>query len=155
MNILSFDKVEKFCDDLRKSGKKIVFTNGWFDILHLGHIRYLKQARDLGDYLFLGLNSDSSTRALKGPERPVQSEGDRAEILSSLRTVDAVCVFSEATPLELIKKVKPLILVKGGDWSPEKIVGKAEVEAWGGKVLSLSFIEGHSTTSILAKIKKL
>ncbi|PIT99359.1 MAG: D-glycero-beta-D-manno-heptose 1-phosphate adenylyltransferase [Bdellovibrionales bacterium CG10_big_fil_rev_8_21_14_0_10_45_34] len=132
---------------------KVVFTNGCFDLLHVGHVRYLKQARSLGDILVVGVNTDSSVKRLKGPSRPIQNENDRAEILSSLECVDLVCLFTEETPIELIKKVRPDILVKGGDWAPEKIVGYDFVHSYGGIVKSLSFIDGRSTTRIIEKSK--
>ncbi len=152
---LELNKVASFCENLRKNKKRIVFTNGCFDILHIGHVTYLSQARTLGDFLFLGLNSDASVRKLKGDDRPVQSESDRAVILLSLKFVDAVCIFSEATPMELIREVKPDVLVKGGDWDINKIVGKDFVESYGGVCKNLPFVDGHSTTGILSKIKKL
>jgi rfaE bifunctional protein nucleotidyltransferase chain/domain len=133
--------------------KKIVFTNGCFDILHVGHVRYLSQAKALGDILVVGINSDRSVSQLKGPTRPIQNENDRAEILSSLKSVDLVTIFDEETPLELIKLLQPDVLVKGGDWSIDKIVGSDIVLAKGGKVLSLDFIEGRSTTKIIEKSK--
>lgn len=148
-------QVADFCNKVRASGKKIVFTNGCFDLLHAGHVRYLQQARDLGDFLFLGLNADSSVKKLKGESRPIQNQEDRAEILSSLRCIDAVSIFDEETPLELIKLVKPDVLVKGGDWAPEKIVGNDFVKSQGGKVLSLPFVPGRSTSGIVEKILKL
>lgn len=132
--------------------KKIVFTNGCFDILHRGHVSYLNHARSLGDALFVGLNSDSSVSKLKGPTRPINSELDRKFVLENLKCIDCVDIFSEETPLELIKLIKPLILVKGGDWTPDKIVGSKEVLSWGGKVLSLPFVDGFSTTGIVEKI---
>jgi rfaE bifunctional protein nucleotidyltransferase chain/domain len=134
--------------------KKIVFTNGCFDILHRGHVSYLNHARSLGDALFVGLNSDSSVRKLKGPTRPINSELDRKFVLENLKCIDCVDIFSEETPLELIKLIRPLILVKGGDWTPDKIVGSQEVLSWGGKVLSLPFVDGFSTTSIVEKINQ-
>lgn len=155
MMILSRGEVSSFCDELRSKNRKIVFTNGCFDILHLGHVRYLAEAKALGNFLFVGINSDSSVRALKGLERPVQNENDRAEILGNLKSVDAVSIFSEGTPLDLIKLVKPHILVKGGDWDVKQIVGKLEVESWGGRVLSLPFVPGHSTSDIVQKIQRL
>ncbi len=133
--------------------KKIVFTNGCFDLLHVGHVRYLNQAKSCGDILVLGLNSDASVKVLKGPSRPIQGENDRAEILSNLNAIDFVVIFNEETPLELIKKVKPDVLVKGGDWKPEQIVGSDVVLAYGGKVESLQFVEGKSTTNLIAKSK--
>jgi rfaE bifunctional protein nucleotidyltransferase chain/domain len=132
--------------------KKIVFTNGCFDILHRGHVSYLNHARSLGDALFVGLNSDSSVSKLKGPTRPINSELDRKFVLENLKCIDCVDIFSEETPLELIKLIKPSILVKGGDWTPDKIVGSKEVLSWGGKVLSLPFVDGFSTTGIVEKI---
>jgi rfaE bifunctional protein nucleotidyltransferase chain/domain len=149
------EQVQAFCRKIKSLKKKIVFTNGCFDILHLGHIRYLEEARALGDFLFVGVNSDSSVKGLKGPDRPVQNEMDRAAILAALKAVDAVSVFSEETPLELIKLVNPDVLVKGGDWPVEKIVGRDVVQAGGGVVQSLPFVDGHSTSEILKKIKKL
>lgn len=133
--------------------KKIVFTNGCFDLLHVGHVRYLKEARSLGDFLIVGLNSDTSVKRLKGPERPIQNENDRAEILSSLACVDAVVIFTEDTPENLIKVVKPDILVKGGDWKIDQIVGAPFVQSYGGQVFSLQFIEGKSTTRLIEKAR--
>ncbi len=138
-----------------RSGKKIVFTNGCFDILHVGHIHYLKEARSLGNFLVLALNSDQSVRNLKGIERPLQNQDDRAEILAALECVSFVTIFSEPTPLEIIKVIKPDLLVKGGDWPPEKIVGHDFVKSYGGKIQSLSFVSGRSTSAIVDKIKAL
>jgi len=138
-----------------RGSRKVVFTNGCFDILHVGHVRYLQEARALGDLLVVGINSDASVKKLKGETRPVQNEADRAEILSGLGCVDYVVTFSEETPLELIKEVQPDILVKGGDWPPEKIVGSKEVLARGGAVKSLKFHPGRSTSTILERIQKL
>ena len=136
----------------RAQGKKIVFTNGCFDLLHPGHTRYLKQARDLGDILVVGINSDGSVRKLKGPGRPILTEAERAEVLLSLKWVDAVVPFSESTPLELINMVIPHILVKGGDWPVKEIVGREFVESHGGKVYSLPFHPGISTSDIIDRI---
>lgn len=148
--------IQRVLEPFWKSQKKTVFTNGCFDILHAGHVTYLAQARALGDLLFVGLNSDSSVKSLgKGPDRPIQNEGDRALILASLKAVDFVCIFSESTPLELIKQVKPHVLVKGGDWKASQIVGSDFVLAQGGVVKSLPFVEGRSTSSILEKVRKL
>ncbi len=135
-------------------GKKVVFTNGCFDILHRGHVAYLQEARSLGDILVLGLNSDKSVKRLKGPERPINSELDRKFVLEGLRCVDLVEIFEEDTPIELIKAVRPDVLVKGGDWKPEQIVGSDFVLQNGGEVRSLSFVDGHSTTNTIAEIKK-
>lgn len=139
----------------QRSGKKVVFTNGCFDLLHVGHVRYLQEARAQGDLLVVGLNADASVRELKGPERPVQNEADRGEILAALACVDFVCLFAEDTPLNLIQKVKPDVLVKGGDWSIDKIVGSDFVIKNGGQVKSLQFVNGRSTTNLVEKIKKL
>lgn len=135
-------------------GKKIVFTNGCFDIVHRGHISYLNEAKSLGDLLVLGLNSDRSVKELKGPERPINNEQDRKFLLENLKSVDFVEIFDEQTPLSLIKKIMPSILVKGGDWKVEQIVGSKEVMDNGGDVYSLNFVDGFSTTNIIEKIKK-
>lgn len=148
--VLSFDKVEQELAPLR-SGRKIVFTNGCFDLLHVGHVRYLQEARRLGDFLIVGVNSDDSVKKLKGPTRPLQNENDRAEILAGLGCVDATVIFREETPANLIQKVRPEILVKGGDWKIEQIVGGTFVQGYGGKVLSLQFVDGKSTTKIIEK----
>ncbi len=131
---------------------KIVFTNGCFDILHVGHVKYLQAARQMGELLFVGVNSDASVKRLKGKDRPVQCEEDRCEILSALSCVDFVCIFDEDTPIELIKKVKPNILVKGGDWPVDKIIGADFVKKSGGQVSAIPFVEGRSTSSIIKKI---
>lgn len=135
-------------------GKKIVFTNGCFDILHRGHVTYLSEARKLGDLLVIGLNSDASVKRLKGEERPINNEEDRKYVLSQLKSVDFVEIFTEDTPLNLIKKVNPQVLVKGGDWKIDQIVGGKEVLASGGDVFSLNFVDGYSTTSTIQKIQQ-
>lgn len=140
---------------LRREGRTVVFTNGCFDLLHLGHIRYLTQARSLGDALVVALNSDRSVRALKGEGRPILNERERAEVLAALKAVDYVVIFDEGTPRDLIAKLLPDVLVKGGDWPLDEIVGRLEVEAAGGKVLSLPYVEGSSTTDIIKRIKDL
>jgi rfaE bifunctional protein nucleotidyltransferase chain/domain len=140
------------CERLRAS-KQIVFTNGCFDLLHIGHVRYLQEARKQGDLLVVGVNSDSSVKRLKGPQRPIQNESDRAEILAALACVDYAVIFEDDTPLNLIKELQPQVLVKGGDWKPENIVGSDVVLANGGKVLSLQFVDGRSTTNIVTKIE--
>lgn len=134
-------------------GHEIVFTNGCFDLLHPGHIRYLAQARDLGDFLIIGLNSDDSVSRLKGPERPIQNEIVRGEMLAALHVVDAVVVFDEDTPLELITALKPDILVKGGDYTPETVVGADVVTEYGGRVEIIKFETGYSTTDLISKIR--
>lgn len=131
--------------------KKIVFTNGCFDLLHIGHVRYLQEARRQGDLLVVGVNSDRSVKALKGPQRPIQSETDRAEILAALGCVDFTVIFDEDTPEKLIHQVKPNVLVKGGDWKIDQIVGSDFVLSQGGEVKSLLFIDGKSTTKIIEK----
>jgi D-beta-D-heptose 7-phosphate kinase/D-beta-D-heptose 1-phosphate adenosyltransferase len=133
--------------------KKIVFTNGCFDLLHVGHVRYLQEARRLGDMLVVGINSDASVKRLKGKDRPIQNENDRAEILAALACVDATVIFTEDTPENLIHAVKPNILVKGGDWKIESIVGAPFVQSYGGEVFSLQFVEGKSTTKLIEKAK--
>lgn len=137
----------------RFDGKKVVFTNGCFDILHRGHVTYLNEARKLGDALIVGLNSDASVKRLKGPQRPINNELDRMFVMQNLRCVDAVEIFAEDTPLELIKLIRPKVLVKGGDWKIDQIVGGREVISWGGEVLSLNFVNGYSTTSVINKIQ--
>lgn len=138
----------------RMKDYRIVFTNGCFDILHPGHINYLSKAADLGDILIIGLNSDSSVKQLnKGTTRPIQTENDRAQILSSIQFIEAIIVFDEATPYELIKALMPDVLVKGGDWKEADIVGADIVKAKGGSVISIPFVEGYSTTNIEKKIK--
>ena len=139
---------------VRSGGGRVVFTNGCFDLLHVGHIRYLNAARRLGDALAVGVNSDSSVRRIKGKGRPVTSERQRLEVLAALECVDWVCLFGADTPLALIVKAEPDILVKGGDWPVEKIVGREAVERSGGRVLSIPLSRGVSTTAILRKIRR-
>ncbi len=136
----------------RQRGKRIVFTNGCFDLLHVGHVKYLQAARRLGDLLVLGLNSDASIRRLKGPNRPLISQDERAHILAALDCIDYVVIFDEDTPLELIRLLRPDILVKGGDYTPEGVVGKEIVESYGGRVELIQFVDGKSTTGIVEKI---
>jgi rfaE bifunctional protein nucleotidyltransferase chain/domain len=138
----------------KRNGRRIVFTNGCFDLLHPGHIRSLELARELGDALIIGLNSDASVRQLKGEGRPVIAERERAEILAALESVDAVVIFDDLTPREVITRLLPDILVKGGDWPGDQIVGREEVEAAGGRVVSVAFVPGYSTTAILRKIRE-
>ncbi|NLO43760.1 MAG: D-glycero-beta-D-manno-heptose 1-phosphate adenylyltransferase [Candidatus Cloacimonetes bacterium] len=150
--IIPFSRIGALAHQLSASGKSIVFTNGCFDILHAGHVAYLSQAKALGDILVLGLNSDASVRRLKGASRPVNTQDNRALVLAGLSAVDYVCIFEEDTPYELIAEVLPDVLVKGGDWAPSDIVGSDIVLARGGKVLSLDFVEGLSTTGIIQKL---
>lgn len=136
---------------LARSRGKAVFTNGCFDIVHRGHAEYLERARALGDRLIVALNTDESVRRLKGPERPINPLEDRLAVMAALESVDYVTWFGEETPLELILKLRPHVLVKGGDWKPEQIVGSREVLSWGGRVRSLPYLEGRSTTRIIEK----
>jgi D-beta-D-heptose 7-phosphate kinase/D-beta-D-heptose 1-phosphate adenosyltransferase len=152
--IYSREKLKKIIDRLRKERKKIVFTNGCFDILHVGHTRYLEEAKKQGDVLVLGLNSDDSVRSLKGQKRPVIPENERADVVAALESVDFVTIFPELTPLELIEYLKPDVLVKGGDWKEEQVVGRKSVEKWGGRVIIIPEIKGSSTTNIVEKIMK-
>lgn len=138
------------CKSLRAEGRKIVFTNGCFDILHKGHVRYLRRAKKLGDVLIVGINSDSSVARIK-PDRPINSENDRAELLAALFMVDYVTIFSESTPYRLIKMLQPDVLVKGGDWKKDEIVGHDIVR----ETLSLPYVKGISTTDIIEKIRRL
>ena len=145
---------KKVIDILNKrEGKKVVFTNGCFDILHKGHVAYLQEAKEQGDFLILGLNSDTSVRKLKGEDRPINNEDDRMFVLENLKSVDAVEIFVEENPFELIKKINPDILVKGGDWEISKIIGYDIVLASGGEVKSLLFKENYSTTKIIDKLQ--
>lgn len=137
----------------KRNGRRIVFTNGCFDLLHPGHVDVLERARALGDALVVGLNSDASVRELKGAGRPVIPEHERAEILAALEAVDAVIIFDEPTPREVIARLLPDVLVKGGDWPGDQIVGREEVEAAGGRVVSIPVLRGYSTTEILRKIR--
>ena len=144
----NIDELNIILEDCRKKGKRIVFTNGCFDILHRGHVEYLQKARELGDLLVLGLNSDSSVKRLKGDERPINNEMDRAIVLSALECITYICIFHEDTPLELIKLVKPDILVKGGDYKIEDVVGRE----YSKETVLIDFVDGYSTTNIIKKI---
>jgi len=150
--IFNRENLMPILDGLRDKGKKIVFTNGCFDLLHVGHLRYLEQARKEGDLLVLGLNSDRSVRELKGPTRPLLPQEERAEMMAALSMVDYIVIFDERTPLHLIKELRPDILVKGGDWKREDIVGGQEVESAGGKVVVVPEIPGRSTSNLIAEI---
>jgi D-glycero-beta-D-manno-heptose 1-phosphate adenylyltransferase len=155
LKIYSAEALSDKMTEWRKAGEKVVFTNGCFDILHLGHIDYLEKAAQLGDKLIIGMNSDRSVQRIKGPQRPVQPENARARMLAALAFVDAVVLFEEDTPLELIKKLRPHILVKGNDYTIDQIVGAKEVQQDGGEVKTISLVEGYSTTNIIDKIKNL
>ena len=140
-------------EELGRQGKRVVFTNGVFDILHPGHVRYLQTARSHGDALIVAINSDRSVRAIKGPERPVNPEAERAEVITALACVDAAVVFDEDTPHDIISAIQPDVLVKGADWAHDKIVGRDIVEARGGVVIRVKVEEGHSTTSVISKVR--
>ena len=144
-------ETKKFLEE--NKNKKIVFTNGCFDILHLGHVEYLNEAKSQGDVLIVAINSDASVRELKGPDRPINNEADRGNMLLNLRAVDCVQVFTEKTPLEIIKLIKPNILVKGGDWRPDQIVGSDFVLSLGGTVKSLMFKNGYSTSNLIKAVQ--
>lgn len=150
--ITSLDELKSVVDNL-KTSHKVVFTNGCFDLLHVGHVRYLQDAKNLGDILVVAVNSDASVKRLKGETRPLQTESDRAEILAHLSAVDYVTIFEDDTPLSVIESLSPNILVKGGDWSVDQIVGSEHVLSQGGDVQSLPFHDGRSTTSIVEKMK--
>lgn len=152
LKIKSRDILSKLLENERERGKRVVFTNGCFDLLHVGHVKYLQKARNLGDLLVLGLNSDESIRRLKGPKRPLIGEEERAHLMAALKCIDYVVVFDEDTPLELISAVKPHILVKGGDYTPEGVVGKELVESYGGRVAIIPFVDGKSTTNVIETI---
>jgi len=156
VNPLAHPKVLSLREFLESVSRKpldaIVFTNGCFDLLHAGHVHLLRRARAHGDMLVIGLNSDASVRRLKGPTRPITPLEQRAYVLAGLECVDVVIAFAEDTPLELIKAVRPHVLIKGGDWPKERIVGAAEVESWGGRVFSLDLLPGYSTTAVLERI---
>jgi D-beta-D-heptose 7-phosphate kinase/D-beta-D-heptose 1-phosphate adenosyltransferase len=151
-NVVARSELVKIRQELRQAGKRVVFTNGCFDILHRGHVDYLTKAKALGDILIVGLNSDDSVRQLKGPGRPIVGEEDRAIILAALTAVDFVSIFAEETPYELIRAVSPDILVKGADWPAEGIVGRDVVEAAGGSVHTIDYLPDRSTTGIIQKI---
>jgi D-glycero-beta-D-manno-heptose 1-phosphate adenylyltransferase len=150
--IVGVDEITKISFELKSKGKKIVFTNGCFDILHRGHVEYLSKAKQLGDVLIVGLNSDSSVKMIKGDKRPIVPQEDRAFILSNLSFVDYVVIFDEPTPYELISKIVPDVLVKGSDWSQENVVGRDIVEANGGKVVLIEIVPGRSTTNVIKTI---
>ena len=153
--ILPLEDAYRVIDDHKAKGERVVFTNGCFDLLHPGHTRYLAEARQLGDLLIVAVNSDRSVRDLKGSGRPIFPQEERAEILASLKAVDYVTIFDDSTPQEVIARMLPHVLVKGAGWGPYEIVGRAEVEAAGGKVVSMPAIPGFSTTAIVEAVQKL
>jgi rfaE bifunctional protein nucleotidyltransferase chain/domain len=150
---MTLEQARQLVDRCRASARTIVFTNGVFDLLHIGHLRYLQRARELGDALIVGVNSDRSVREIKGPDRPITEESERAEILEALVCVDGVVIFDDATPSALIQTLQPDVLVKGADWSADAIVGREFVEARGGRVVRIAIQPGHSTTAIVEKIR--
>ncbi len=157
--VLARDKVKDRAElpsllrSLRSGGRRVVFTNGCFDLLHPGHVRYLEAARALGDILVVAVNSDQSVRRLKGDGRPVLKEGDRCEMVAALHCVDLVTVFGEDTPYEIVQELEPDVLVKGGDWPLDQIVGRGTVESRGGRVVAIAFEQGYSTTRIIDRIR--
>lgn len=153
-NVKTVDELRSLLGILRSTGKRIVFTNGCFDLIHTGHTRYLAAARALGDVLVVAVNSDRSVREIKGKKRPINTQDDRAEALAALGSVDFVTIFDEPDPSTVIAALQPDVLVKGGDWSIDKIIGRDIVEARGGKVVTIPFVEGASTTGIIEKILK-
>jgi rfaE bifunctional protein nucleotidyltransferase chain/domain len=152
--IKDLSSLKKEIEALKTQGKRIVFTNGCFDLLHPGHMRYLYAARQMGDYLVVAVNTDRSVKAIKGASRPVQSQDERTELLAALSFVDAVVLFEEDNPLKLIQHLVPDVLVKGGDWTEDKIIGADVVKRAGGVVKSLPFVTGYSTTALIEKIRK-
>ena len=152
--MLDADGLSTFVHEARRAGKRIVFTNGVFDLLHPGHVRYLQAARAYGDALIVGLNSDASVRRNKGPARPINSESERAEVLEALSCVDAVSVFDEDTPADIIRRVQPDVLVKGADWPADQIVGRDIVEARGGRVVLEPVERGYSTSDIINRVRR-
>jgi len=153
MMILTVEEAARLVEALRAQHKTVVFTNGVFDLLHPGHVRYLADARRQGDALVVGINSDRSVRAIKGRGRPIFPEQERAEVLAALACVDAVCIFDEETPHAIIARLQPDVLVKGADWAPDEIVGRDVVEARGGRVVRIPLAEGYSTTQIVERIR--
>ncbi len=153
--ILPLERAYEVVDELKRRGKRVVFTNGCFDVLHPGHTRCLAEARRLGDLLIVAMTSDRSVRALKGEDRPLQPEDERAEILASLEAVDYVTIFDDLTPQAVIARMLPQVLVKGGDWGHNEIVGRDEVEAAGGRVVSIPVVQGYSTSAIIEAASKI
>jgi rfaE bifunctional protein nucleotidyltransferase chain/domain len=154
VSVLDAAQLDAYVDDARAAGKRVVFTNGVFDILHPGHVRYLQAARAHGDLLIVGLNSDASVRRNKGPERPINPQDERAEVLAALACVDAVSIFDDDTPAGIIGRVQPDVLVKGADWPADQIVGRDTVEARGGRVVLEPVEQGYSTTDIVARVQR-
>jgi rfaE bifunctional protein nucleotidyltransferase chain/domain len=152
LKIQELPDAKKKVERLRSKNKKIVFTNGCFDILHIGHARYLYAAREMGDFLIVAMNSDRSVKAIKGPDRPIMNQSERSEMLASLECVDMVVIFDEDNPMEVIRYLMPDILIKGGDWKEEDIIGADVVRAAGGQIRSIPYINGYSTSGIIKRI---
>jgi len=150
--IVALSKCKSLSSRLKSRKKKIVFTNGCFDIIHIGHVKYLERAKALGDVLIVGVNSDSSMKKIKGSKRPIMGQDDRAGIVAGLESVDYVAIFNETTPFKLIRSIRPDVLVKGADWKPRKIVGADFIGSYGGKTISIPLVKGKSTSLILHKI---
>ncbi len=151
--VLSLDDAVRVRETARGAAKRVVFTNGCFDILHTGHLAILEGAKACGDLLFVGVNRDASVRGLKGPGRPIIPEDERAELLAALRVVDVAVLFAEPTPIETVLALRPDVLVKGGDYTPETIIGREEVESWGGRVVVIPLVEGRSTSGLVSEIQ--
>lgn len=153
--IISLNKLVKTASALKRKNKRIIFTNGCFDILHSGHVSYLNKAKNLGNILIVGVNTDSSIKRIKGRNRPINKLRDRLEVLAGLECIDYLCTFSQMTPIELIKRIKPDILVKGADWKNKDIVGNNFIKSYGGKTKTITFKKGYSTTNLIKKINSL
>lgn len=151
--VKSLDELKSITVQARRNGKTVVFTNGCFDLLHRGHVHVLREAKALGDILVVAINSDGSVKAIKGPNRPVLSESDRAELVAAMEMVDYVALFDEPDPYKMIAAIRPNVLVKGGDWGPEEIVGADIVKQDGGKVAVIPYLKGFSTTEIIERIR--
>lgn len=155
IKVKNLSELSRITAGLKAKGKRIVFTNGCFDILHYGHVKYLQDAKAKGDILIVGINRDCSIKKIKGPKRPIVNERDRANIIAALESVDYVVLFSEDTPLKLIKKLKPDVLVKGADWNISAIAGREIVQSYGGKVCTIKLAKGRSTTRLIKRIASL
>jgi len=151
--LLNKNTLATIIHEAKNKGEKVVFTNGCFDIIHSGHVKYLSESSKLGDILVVGLNSDDSVKRLKGSSRPVNNQNDRAEVLSALKSVDFVCIFDEDTPFDLISILKPDIITKGGDYKPDEVIGADIISSYGGKVVIIDFVEGKSTSRIIEQFQ--
>lgn len=151
--VISLKRLVKEIQRLRRKGKTVAFTNGCFDLLHAGHLDYLERTKRLADVLIVGLNTDASVRRLKGPGRPVVSEKERARLVAALKPVDFVTLFAESTPIRVIRAIHPEVLAKGADWKGKEVVGQKEVESWGGRVVLLPYLKGHSTTDLIRRVE--